>query len=230
MTRLKLSASSIAFAVILGLGGVLVLVCLGAWQLQRLEWKQAVLEEMDSRIHGLPVRLPANPSADRHNYLAVTAVGLTTGPELHVLTSRRGFGPGYRLISAFATDGRVVLLDRGFVPEQFRSEARAHASLEVTGNLHWPREHDRLFTPEPEGKTWFARRVPQMAELLEAEPVLVVARQLSDRPDYLLPWPVDRADIPNNHLQYAVTWFAMAIAWAGMTAFWLWRIRREPTS
>ncbi len=230
MTNRGLSVRSLAFALILGLGGVVVLVSLGIWQLHRLEWKRAVLAEMDARIHGLPSGLPASPSADRHNYLAVSAVGYPAGEEIHVLTSRKGFGPGYRLISAFATEGRIVLVDLGFIAERFRDEPRAQAWVEVTGNLHWPREHDRLFTPEPDGKTWFARRVPQMAEVLETEPLLIVARQLSDRPGYLQPWPVASADIPNNHLQYAITWFAMAVAWAGMTAYWLWRIRREPKS
>jgi len=45
--------------------------------------------------------------------------------------------------------------------------------------------------------------------------------------DVVSPWPVSRAGIPNNHLNYAITWFLMAAAWLGMTGYWLWRIRRQ---
>jgi surfeit locus 1 family protein len=96
----------------------------------------------------------------------------------------------------------------------------------VVGNLDWPRETDS-FTPAPDAKTglWFARDVPAMAQALGTEATLIVARGSTG--DGITPMPVDTSAIPNNHWQYAITWFLLAVAWLGMTSLWLWRIRRR---
>ena len=120
-----------------------------------------------------------------------------------------------------------MLLDRGFVPAAYKDQNRDTGDVRVTGNLHWPQDFDRLFTPEPDGNLWFARRVEEMAAELETEPVMVVARSLEPPVANLHSWPVDTGEIPNNHLNYAITWFGLAAAWVGMTAFWLWRINRR---
>lgn len=210
-----------------GLGGTLILLALGVWQLQRLEWKEGVLAEIEARIAAPPVPLPAAPDPARDRFLPVALRGAFTGEELHVLASRKRRGPGYRIVGAFRTeDGRRVMVDRGFVPTEAKDSPRPPGPAEVTGNLHWPDEVDG-FTPAPDiaAGIWFARDVPAMAAALGTEPVLVVARAPTG--DGVEPEPVGTAGIPNDHLQYALTWFALAAVWAGMTAFLLWRIRRR---
>ena len=217
-----------AFPLILGIAGAAVLVSLGVWQLQRLEWKRGVLDRMEARIHAEPVPVPLSPDPSRDNYLPVAASGSVGGGELAVLLSRSGYGPGYRIIAPFETGGRRILVDRGFVPERHLGAPRGGADTDIVGNLHWPDEVDRLFTPAPEGGIWFARDVPAMAAALDAEEVLVVVRESTAGVQNIYPWPVDTAGIPNDHREYAITWFSMAAAWLGMTAYWLWRIRRSP--
>ncbi|TNE91503.1 MAG: SURF1 family protein, partial [Rhodobacteraceae bacterium] len=96
------------------------------------------------------------------------------------------------------------------------------------GNLHWPEETDS-YTPKPDEKTglWFARDVPAMAVRLGTEPVLVVAARVEGDTQGIAPQPITITGIPNDHKQYAITWFLLAIVWAGMTIFLLWRIRRQ---
>ena len=91
---------------------------------------------------------------------------------------------------------------------------------QVTGLLLWPNETDS-FTPEPDlGRNiWFARDVPAMAQALDTEPVLIVAQAHE-----LDEWPCPRRrapNLPNNHLEYAITWFSPRGVWAGMTVLWI---------
>lgn len=210
-----------------GLAGTAVLIALGMWQLQRLAWKEGVLSRIEARLHDAPVALPENPDPEADKYLPVTVSGRFTGPEIDVLASRKQVGAGYRVIAAFKTEpGRLILVDRGFLPVDHRDARRETTAATVTGALHWPDETDS-YTPPPDRKTgiWFARDVPALAAALGTEPVLVVAS--SDTGDGIEPLPVDTAGIPNDHLQYAITWFSLAVVWLGMTVLLLWRIRRR---
>ncbi|MEP3330279.1 SURF1 family protein [Sedimentitalea sp.] len=220
----------VVFLVFFGLTGCAILVWLGTWQIQRLGWKEEVLAEIDSRISAEPVALPVAPEPDPDKYLPVEVSGTVSDTELHVLVSVKHVGPGYRIIAPFQTeDGRLILLDRGFVPTEEKNKARQTGPMTVIGNLHWPDEIDS-YTPEPDvaANTWFARDVPGMAAALGTEPVLLIARSQTD--PNMTPLPVDTVGVPNDHLQYAITWFSLALIWAAMTAYFLWRTRAKPES
>lgn len=211
-----------------GIGGFAILIGLGTWQVQRLGEKTRILAAIEARIGAEPAALPASPDPEADRYRPVRVTGRFTGEDLTVIASQRGAGPGVHVIAAFETaEGRRILVDRGFLPQVAVDEPRPALADTIIGNLHWPRETDG-FTPPPDSgrNLWFARDVPAMAEALRTEAVLVVAASstLSTGPR---PVPVGTDGIPNNHLEYAITWYLLAAAWAGMTAFLLWRIRRE---
>jgi surfeit locus 1 family protein len=209
-----------------GLIGTGVLIWLGVWQLQRLEWKQGILSEIEQKMVAVPVAiLPQNPQQDRSKYLSMKVSGTIQTPELHVLVSRKRIGAGYRIIVPFQMADRRVLLDRGFVLVEEKNQSRPTTDVTITGNLHWPDDRNSA-TPQNEvsGNIWFARDLDQMAKLLGTEPLLIVAR--SHTGDGIDPIAVDTSGIANDHLQYAITWFSLAIVWLGMTLFLLWRIKR----
>ncbi|MFV0333978.1 MAG: SURF1 family protein [Tropicimonas sp.] len=212
---------------LIGVIGAAILIGLGIWQVQRLAWKEAILAQIDARILAAPQPLPEVPDPVRDRYQPVQVAGRTGGRELHVLVSTRSLGPGFRIVTALqAADGRRVLLDRGFIPDEAKAEAHPPAQVEVAGNLLWPDERDR-FTPENDPATnyWYARDIDAMATALDTEPLLVVAR--SETGAGITPLPVDTSGIPNDHLGYAVTWFGLAACWLGMTGLQLWRISRR---
>lgn len=222
------------FPFVFGVAGTLALLALGDWQLDRLTWKTSLLAEIDSRMQAHPVPVPLDPNPERHAYLRVSATGTIPGRELHVLTSEQALGPGFRVVVPLSVDGRVYLADLGFVPEVQKSLERPSGTIRIEGNLAWPREVDPLFTPDPdiEKNIWFARDVELMAAELGTSPVLVVADRISrlEGADWISwtatrPAPVN-ANIPNDHLEYAITWFSLAGVWSLMTIFLLWRIRR----
>ncbi len=214
------------FPLVIGLFGAVGLVALGTWQVQRLTWKAAVLADITARISAAPVDLPVAPDQERNTYLPVQVAGKFTGEELHVLVSVKVRGAGYRIISAFESGDRRIMIDRGYVPLAAKDATRAATEARVIGNLHWPDEIDG-FTPDPElsAAIWFARDVGAMAEALDTEPVLVIVRSQSPEDHSVTPLPVNTSGIPNDHLGYAITWFSLAIVWLAMTGFWLWRQR-----
>ncbi|MCK8464737.1 SURF1 family protein [Aliiroseovarius sp. S1339] len=219
--RLILTASlSIAIlAVFLGLG---------KWQLDRLQWKQDVLADIEARIGADPVDLPAQPDPARDKYLPVKVTGTMGNETLRVLVSSRDAGAGYRLISALTTSDGAVLIDRGFIRVADTMPARPAGEITVEGNLHWPDDRNNA-TPDnqPTDNIWFARDIGQMAAALSTRPILITARQTTPPEAAITPMPVTSAGIPNDHLEYAMTWFLMAATWVMMTGFALWRMKRR---
>ncbi|SNT75144.1 SURF1 family protein [Paracoccus seriniphilus] len=218
----------ILFPAILGIVGCAILISLGMWQLRRLAWKEAMLEQIQAGIEAPAVPLPEkiDPSM---KYMPVTVSGTTTGDEIDMLSGSKDQGGGYQIISRFVTDtGRAIMVDRGFVPQEMRHLQRGPTRLVVQGNLHWPAEVSSS-TPKPnlDENIWFARDVPAMAEVLDTEPVLVVASFVEGDAQGVQPIPVAIDGIPNNHLSYAMQWFMIAAVWAGMTVALIWRIRQS---
>ena len=215
------------FILIIGLAGLAVLLSLGAWQVQRLTWKQGILAEIDAKISGAPIALPAAPNVTPHKYQPVEISGRFVEKRIRVLVSQKLIGAGYRIIQPFQTQDRVILIDRGFVKiDQIEDLRNDQAS--VLGNLHWPDEVDD-YTPEPDMKRdiWFARDVTALADALNTDPILVIAREITPDSEKVSPIPISSSGIPNDHLQYAITWFALAAVWAGMSGLFLIGTRRR---
>ncbi len=217
------------FAIVIGGLGVSILMSLAVWQYQRLLWKEGVLEVIETRIHQPAVALPSKPDPARDAYLTVHLDGRFRPQELHVYTVHERLGPGYRVISALETlKGRVVLVDRGYIRANDKTKTRSAGEAQIIGNLLWPDEANSM-TPPPDldGNLWYARDVAAMSKLLMAEPILAVVREgsIQNSGDEFLPMPVSTALIPNNHLQYMVTWVALALVWGGMTGLFVLRSR-----
>ena len=90
-----------------------------------------------------------------------------------------------------------------------------------------------LFILDLEKNIWFARYLPMMAQELDVLPFMVVVEKMDISKngewvayDVVTPLPVS-VNIPNDHREYAITWFSLAIVWFGMTAYLLWRIRQR---
>lgn len=217
-----------AVPLLIGILGAAVLVALGIWQVQRLEWKTSVLDEIEARIGAEPVAVPEDADPTRDRYLPVRATGSFGEEEVHILVSTREIGPAFRVISPFTTEqGRRILVDRGIVPDEAKEDRRPAGAATIRGNLHWPDEVN-AFTPDRDvaRNVWFARDVGALADALGTEPVLVILRETSQAEPGVTPLPVDTSGIPNDHLEYAVTWFGLAAVWVLMTGLWVRRIAR----
>ena len=223
----------LAFLLVFGLGGASILVSLGIWQVQRLVWKQDLLARIEAEIAAPPVPLADALTPEFRRYAPVELTGQFGDGHIRMLASRKSIGPVYRIIRPFTPEGQnAILVDTGWQPQATDVVGAPRVRLTLIGNLDAPFEADG-FTPAPDtgANIWFARDVPAMAEALGTDPVLVVLRvapeTVSESDWGVTPWPVDSAGIPNDHLQYAITWFSLAAIWMVMTAFFVLRPNRN---
>lgn len=218
-----------------------ILIGLGAWQLQRLAWKRDVLARIE-KLQASPPQ-PVGPVLDALSdgrdvgFVRVTATcpGLAAAPFVELYGLREGQS-GVRLISACEVDAlryRTVLVDRGFVADTVSArppvDPASRAPVQVTGVLR-PPEPASFVTPPNRPDRWFSRDVEAMAAALKAQtpaPTFLMA-ETSSNPEWeaLIPAPLP-AQIPNRHLEYAVTWFGLAGALAGVYAAMLFRRRKS---
>ncbi len=213
-----------------------IMIGLGVWQIQRLHWKEGVLAHVAALKTAPPVPaapvLAANTDVDFRR-VEIDCPGLASAPFIELFGVREGEA-GSRLISACAVDAgpyRSVLVDRGFVLGTVSArppiDAADRAPLHLTGVLRKP-EHGNWASPanDPAKRTFYIRDAAVMAQVLGAPapaPVFLLA-ETPTNPQWraLVPAPLPE-DLPNNHLQYVLTWFGLAAALAGVYAAVLWR-------
>lgn len=227
-------AALVALAILLGLG---------TWQLRRMAWKEGLIAQIETRARAQPVPLPPEAawngwSAAAEEFRRVRASG-TFRHDRETLV--HGLAPGerpgaprqgfYVVTPLVQPDGSTVLVNRGFVPSELRDAARrtagqAEGETSVVGLLR-ASESRGLFVPEnePARGEWFTRDIPAIAragDLSRVAPFLVEADATPNPGD----WPKGgqlRLDLPNNHLNYAFTWFGIALCLVGVFGAFAWR-------
>lgn len=233
--------------VILTIAAVGALVWLGTWQLQRKAWKEALIDKLESRLSAPPAHLPPrerwkqlDAASDEFTRVAFPA---TFVPNAEALVYSSGsslrpdaVGPGYWVFApARLAGGSLVVVNRGFVPEgkqapATRAEGEPEGVVDIVGVMRWPEARGQ-FTPkdEPGKNLWFVR---DPADMAAAKGWGTVAPFYVDQEAPPSPggWPkVGRlkVNLPNNHLQYAVTWYGLAAAVFIALLFYLRSARRE---
>ncbi|MFG5383881.1 SURF1 family protein [Yoonia sp. R2-816] len=217
----------ILFPLILGIAGCAILISLGLWQVQRLAWKEDILEGINARLAATPDVLTLDVTEADHEYTQVRFSGIPTGDELHVLVSGTQAGTGYRVISKMQTGLGPILVDQGLLPLEAKDASPLIEPMQITGVLLWPDDQNSS-TPEPDPaeNIWFARNVTTMSASLNTAPLMVVATTTAPADPRLTPLPVNTANIKNDHLEYAITWFLLALVWAVMSLFLIIRTTR----
>ena len=218
----------ILFPLILGVAGCGVLISLGLWQVERLAWKEDVLVGINARLAAAPAPLTTEVSESTNEYTRVTVSGTPTGEELHVLVSGTEAGTGYRVISKMQTPLGAVLVDQGLLALENKAAAPLIAPMEITGTLIWPDDQNSS-TPDPDiaANIWFARNVDTMSEALDTLPLMIVSTTSTPADPRLTALPVNTATIKNDHFEYAVTWFLLALVWAIMSFYLILRTTRQ---
>jgi surfeit locus 1 family protein len=204
---------------------IVVLIGLGVWQLERLEWKLGIIANIESRTGLPPIALPPNDAIDPDalEYRPVTVRGrFQHEKEMHLIAASRRGNSGYQVITPLErADGGTVLVNRGWVPKEkvdpaTRSEGQLPGEVTVTGLVRKP-WHQGWFVPDnnPERNIWFYGDAQAMARHagVDAPPVFIEA-DATENPGGFPIGGQTRLNIPNDHLGYALTWFGFAVVLA----------------
>ncbi len=200
----------------------ITLTYLGAWQLERLQWKNGLLKEIN-QAQAMPVLQILPEKLDGLEYRKVILKGIFEHEKsLHMIGRQRGNFPGYFIVTPFKleNDGRIILVNRGFSPSG--KESRPDGMQTVEGVIRPPRTK-RFFAPEnlPEKNVWFYEDIPAMSKSsgLTISPIII--EQVGKEEPGIFPIRGDgKINLQNDHLGYAVTWFTTAIIGIVMFAFY----------
>ncbi|MGY2052340.1 SURF1 family protein [Methylobacterium sp. JK268] len=222
-----------------------ILLSLGTWQVERKAWKEGLIRQITERAAIDPPREPPapgawDPAADEFTRVRASGRFLNDRETLvHGLAPGDVPGralQGYYVLTPLVRDGApTILVNRGFVPTELknprdRQAGEPEGEVTVTGILR-ASEARGLFVPAPDPAKgeWFNRDIPGIA----------ASRGLGDVTPYLIEadatpnpggWPRGgqlRVDLPNNHLQYAFTWYGIALCLVGVFGAYAWSAVRR---
>lgn len=223
---------------LLSVAAALLMAGLGSWQVQRLVWKQSLIADRMALMAAPPVLLsswkdvPAAWRRVRLNGVYLNDKSLLVGPR-----SFRG-QPHWRLVTPLqVTGGGIVLINRGWLPDQGKQEALRHvfrpADRVVVEGIVRQSAPPGFFAPDnvPAQDSWFRVAPEKMGlrlSLSAVAPFWVVAQ--GTRRGDSFPIPDGSVAMPtNNHLQYAIIWYGLAFG-ALVIAGLYWRREKRPTS
>jgi surfeit locus 1 family protein len=213
-------------------------IALGVWQIERLQWKLALIAQVNQNLSAPPIPVDRALAMGAHaaQYRRVELSGrFDNGKEAYVFGTDASGAPAYHVIAPFTlADGRTLLVDRGIVPERLRNpRTRAAGELEgeqrIVGIWRIP-DPPNVFTPAPNSAQhiWYARDVEGMAK---ADHIRIAAPAIIEADATPNPggWPKGGQTVVhfrNEHLQYAITWFGLAaVTLGGWIAFHISRGR-----
>jgi surfeit locus 1 family protein len=206
----------LAALALLGAAGFLAL---GIWQLERRVWKLDLVARVEARIHAAPSALPSvspgtTPAAYEYQRVRVTGTYRCDAETLTRAVTQRG--AGYWVMTPLETARGTVLVNRGFLPGDLRGNGKARApegQVTVIGLLRAPESGGGfLRTNDPASDQWYSRDVAAIARARGLGPVAPFFIDAEASPDPHA-YPVGGLTVvrfSNNHLVYALTWFALA--------------------
>lgn len=204
------------WATIFTLAVFAVLIGLGTWQLKRLEWKTVLLAQISSQMAKPSVPLPEKidhpPSWE---YRRVTMAGQFLHNREFLIKPRTLNGAnGYHMLVPFQrASGGVVMVNRGWISDAFLPQAsRPQGFVQIEGIVQLPQHN--YFTPpnNPQKNDWYWPELGAMAASAKLQNVLPVIVTVASKKTGVYPAGGKvEVNIPNDHKQYAIFWYAMAL-------------------
>ena len=213
---------------VFALPALIILLALGTWQVQRLEWKNQLIDDFETRATADTIELPVGAVAPDMEFRRLSLTGSFDHSKEVFMTARTYEGnAGFHIVTPFTlTDGRIVLINRGWVSESYREQEKRKFTLvegEVTvaAILRFPGKKG-YFVPEnePENGFWFTLVPEQIVAHLGLQgraesAIYAAALRTSDTIELPIAARTE-TNLRNSHLGYAVTWYGIACALIGV--------------
>ncbi|WP_428981643.1 SURF1 family protein [Novosphingobium album (ex Liu et al. 2023)] len=194
---------------------------LSVWQVERREWKHALIAAVESRVHAAPVAAPgpehwASLSAEHDAYRHVRVTGRFLHDRETLVRAVSDLGSGYWVITPLDTGHFTVLVNRGFVAPGERNKVRRDpvGTIALSGLLRVTEPGGGfLRSNDPKTGNWYSRDVAAIAAargILRPAPYFIDADAMTGTST----GPVAGLTVvrfADNHAVYALTWFAMAL-------------------
>jgi surfeit locus 1 family protein len=210
---------------------------LGVWQMDRREWKRGILDRIAVNQAAAPMPFDELVKGDplRREYGRVSVSGTFLHDKEFYLAARSLKDKvGMQVVTPLRLDdGTIILFDRGWIPSEKkdpakRAEGQAPGKLDLVGIVRRS-QVKRQFAPDndPAKNFWFHVDVPLMRQMAggKPDPVLdtfFLEADATPNPGGVPIGGQTRLDIPNDHLQYAITWFLIALAGIGVYLAYHW--------
>lgn len=207
---------------------LIILLMLGSWQVQRLFWKTEIITEYKERAMSAPQALPSGTvSLDEYRFQRIELTGKFHHDKELFLVGRTYEGnAGFHVVSPFRTsDNKLLFVNRGWVSEAYRAPEQRPFSVQdevvtIQAIMRAP-QRKGYFVPEnePQRGFWFTLKPEEMAEFHQLDNIITsfYADQIRQGEVITLPIAADlKIDVPNTHLNYALTWYGIALSLMGV--------------
>ena len=214
--------------VLLGLG----FAALGVWQMERRTWKLGLIAQVEARIHAPPKPVAAIAPFDPDKaYTRVTAQGVLLNDRETLVKAVTDQGAGWWVMTPLQTSTGVILINRGFVPDERRdplTRALGNASgpVTITGLLRTSEPNGGfLRANDPASDRWFSRDTAAIGRARGLSPVasFFIDADATPNPDGYPIGGLTVVNFRNVHLVYALTWFGLAV----LCLFGAWVVLRR---
>jgi surfeit locus 1 family protein len=206
---------------------------LGVWQVERLQWKEALVARVEARLTAPPVAPPpAEDWSPEAVYTRVAVSGVFEHDRETLVQAVTEQGPGWWVITPLRTGAGVILINRGFVPDDRRRQdsrpgGQAPGPVSLTGLLRESEPRGGfLRSNAPEAGRWYSRDVEAIARargLTEPVAPYFIDADATPNPGGFPIGGLTVVKFPNSHLIYALTWFGLF----GLSLAGAWLVFRQ---
>ena len=205
---------------------ILILVSLGTWQLERLRWKTTILSSMTLGLSMPPIKISREiiDNINKYSYRRIELTGSYLNDNNFTIYSKvLNKKVGKHLVVPFKTQYGTILVNRGYIPKDFKTISEIESGLVTINGMVKFQQKINYFTPKNNiyKNEWYYININDASDYLSAQLLnFYIVEENNIEEEY----PVGsqyNINIPNDHLQYAITWFSLALALSiFMNVFW----------
>ena len=216
--------------------GICILLSLGVWQVQRLGQKTTLIASLEQRMSAEPISLAEalvkRGQGDEIEYLKVKLTGQFDPTNYFRKVASFNGDPGWEIIAPFRTDdGSLVLVDLGAIAEK-QPLNLLETPQTIVGVVRFHNKGRGFFDNDNDAakNIWYwwdlAAMQARLNQIATVHAAPFILQKLPGIENEMPLAELPKVELANNHLGYAITWFGLAAALAGVAGFYVFSLRK----